>query len=82
MGLKGQPEVQLSAVMAIYVTAHTPFLPKCVSASKRNIIRPGSRVRGVLGPESLWNRLCTPGMGVDLWGASPLCVNPVSVVRR
>lgn len=21
--------------------------------------------------------LCTPGMGVDLWGESPLCVNPV-----
>jgi len=23
--------------------------------------------------------LCTPGMGVNLWGASPLYVNPVNV---
>jgi len=22
---------------------------------------------------------CTPGMGVNLWGESPLCVNPVNV---
>ena len=26
--------------------------------------------------------LCTPGMGVNLWGVSPLCVNPINVVRR
>ena len=26
--------------------------------------------------------LCTPGMGVNLWGVSPLCVDPVNVVRR
>ena len=24
--------------------------------------------------------LCTPGMGVILWGASPLYVNPVNVL--
>jgi len=24
--------------------------------------------------------LCTPGMGVNLWGESPLYVNPVSVL--
>jgi len=24
--------------------------------------------------------LCTPGMGVNLWGASPLYVNPVNKV--
>jgi hypothetical protein len=28
------------------------------------------------------NRVCTPGMGVNLWGASPLYVNPNIVVRR
>jgi hypothetical protein len=22
-----------------------------------------------------WNELCTPGMGVNLWGVSPLCEN-------
>jgi hypothetical protein len=27
----------------------------------------------------LCNRLCTPGMGVNLWGKSPLCVNPINV---
>jgi hypothetical protein len=25
-------------------------------------------------------RLCTPGMGVKLWGVSPLYVNPASVL--
>jgi len=25
--------------------------------------------------------LCTPGMGVNLWGASPLYVNPVNVLN-
>ncbi len=25
--------------------------------------------------------MCTPGMGVNLWGASPLYVNPVSVLN-
>ena len=25
-----------------------------------------------------WSALCTPGMGVNLWGASPLYVNPVN----
>ena len=24
---------------------------------------------------------CTPGMGVNLWGESPLCVNPVNVFK-
>jgi len=28
------------------------------------------------------SRLCTPGMGVSLWGASPLYVNPVKVFNR
>ena len=23
------------------------------------------------------NDMCTPGMGVNLWGVSPLCVNPI-----
>jgi len=27
-------------------------------------------------------RLCTPGMGVNLWGVSPLYVNPVNVLIR
>ena len=27
-------------------------------------------------------RLCTPGMGVNLWGASPLYGNPYPVARR
>ena len=26
-------------------------------------------------------RLCTPGMGVNLWGESPLYVNPVNVLN-
>ncbi|MFZ2396877.1 MAG: hypothetical protein WAW09_11395, partial [Smithella sp.] len=26
-----------------------------------------------------WSELCTPGMGVNLWGVSPLYVNPVNV---
>ena len=26
-----------------------------------------------------WNGWCTPGMGVNLWGASPLYVSPVNV---
>ena len=30
----------------------------------------------------LCNPLCTPGMGVNLWGASPLYENPNTVVRR
>jgi len=25
--------------------------------------------------------LCTPGMGVNLWGVSPLYVNPVNIVN-
>jgi len=25
--------------------------------------------------------LCTPGMGVNLWGESPLYVNPVNIVN-
>ncbi len=45
-----------------------------------------SKIASVLGVCS--TRLCTPGMGVNLWGAtrlsssksSPLCVNPVHVV--
>jgi hypothetical protein len=24
-----------------------------------------------------WSNLCTPGMGVNLWGESPLYMNPV-----
>jgi hypothetical protein len=27
------------------------------------------------------NTLCTPGMGVNSWGAGPLTENPVGVVR-
>ena len=27
-----------------------------------------------------WTRLCTPGMGVNLWGVSPLYVNPINVL--
>jgi len=27
-----------------------------------------------------WNALSTPGMGVNLWGESPLYVNPASVL--
>jgi len=26
-----------------------------------------------------WSTLCTPGMGVNLWGESPLYVNPANV---
>jgi len=26
-------------------------------------------------------RLCTPGMGVNLWGVSPLYVNPVNMLN-
>jgi hypothetical protein len=26
-------------------------------------------------------RLCTPGMGVNLWGASPLYVSPVNMLN-
>jgi hypothetical protein len=26
--------------------------------------------------------LCTPGMGVNLWGASPLYVNPVNAQKQ
>ena len=26
-------------------------------------------------------RWCTPGTGVNLWGESPLCVNPVNVLN-
>jgi hypothetical protein len=29
-----------------------------------------------------WIDLCTPGTGVNLWGASPLYVNPVNVKSR
>jgi hypothetical protein len=29
-----------------------------------------------------FNPICTAGMGVNSWGESPLCVNPVNVVRR
>jgi hypothetical protein len=29
------------------------------------------------GKDFQWNYLCTPGMGVILWGASPLYMNPV-----
>jgi hypothetical protein len=28
--------------------------------------------------QSIFSRLCTPGMGVNLWGESPLYVNPVN----
>jgi len=28
-----------------------------------------------------WTELCTPGMGVNLWGESPLYVNPVNIVN-
>ena len=38
-----------------------------------------ARVKGRLDP---FTDLCTPGMGVNLWGESPLCVNPVNVVRH
>ena len=27
-------------------------------------------------------KLCTPGMGVNLWGESPLYVNPASVFTK
>jgi hypothetical protein len=30
-------------------------------------------------PGRLSSDLCTPGMGVNLWGESPLYVNPVNV---
>jgi len=38
------------------------------------------RLTGGRSP-SLLNLLCTPGMGVNLWGASPLYVNPVNVLN-
>jgi len=28
-----------------------------------------------------WSDLCTPGMGVSLWGVSPLYVNPVNMLN-
>ena len=28
-----------------------------------------------------WTSWCTPGMGVNLWGESPLYVNPVNVLN-
>ena len=32
-------------------------------------------------PLPVWcTSLCTPGMGVNLWGVSPLYVNPVNVL--
>ena len=29
-----------------------------------------------------WMQLCTPGMGVNLWGESPLYVNPVKCLNH
>jgi len=26
-----------------------------------------------------WSYLCTPVAGVNLWGGSPLCVNPITI---
>jgi len=28
-----------------------------------------------------WTQMCTPGMGVNLWGVSPLYVNPVNMLN-
>lgn len=37
----------------------------------------------ITGREAIpWSRLCTPGMDVNLWGASPLYMNPTTVVRQ
>jgi len=30
---------------------------------------------------SVFMHLCTPGMGVNLWGESPLYVNPVNMLN-
>ena len=37
------------------------------------------RLRSDALAASLCSRMCTPGMGVNLWGESPLYVNPVYV---
>jgi len=53
------------------------------NSNKKNtvvIIRPNVEVQRTTKAKLLavrWNALCTPGTGVNLWGGSPLCVNPV-----
>ena len=39
-----------------------------------------SKAEGCSGIEIRWSPLCTPVMGVNLWGVSPLYVNPVNVL--
>lgn len=40
-----------------------------------------SKPKGHSGMAVKCTPLCTPGTGVNLWGASPLCVNPVNVFK-
>jgi len=37
-------------------------------------------VKNALAFPVWWTELCTPGTGVNLWGESPLYVNPANVV--
>ena len=39
-----------------------------------------SKAQGRSGMAVKCTHLCTPGMGVNLWGVSPLYVNPVNVL--
>jgi hypothetical protein len=41
-----------------------------------------TRTGALLNPGRCPRTWCTPGMGVNLWGASPLYENPITVVRR
>ncbi len=47
-----------------------------VLLNKHNVELTGPRCLRVL-----WSGWCTPGTGVNLWGVSPLCVNPVNVFK-
>ena len=53
---------------AVFVSFSVPYLPVCRTTQ--------------ISRAAFWRRselaLCTPGMGVILWGESPLYVNPVN----
>jgi hypothetical protein len=63
--------------LGLYISVHIRRLTFEVTCAAIKLDRQAADVLGV----KLTDR-CTPGMGVNLWGASPLYVNPVNVFSK
>jgi len=53
---------------------------RVISSISRPTLHSTTFQEGAEFSRSVLMQLCTPGMGVNLWGVSPLYVNPVNIL--